>query len=83
MSIGAAQGHDEDIRLHFWFIQMMMVKIHVSCYVCLMTGENDDTLEWPFQGKLTMELLNQLEDENHKQYTMPFNPAIKSCHDLI
>ena len=54
---------------------MMMVQVHVSCYICLMTGEYDDTLEWPFQGKVTMEILNH-EDENHKQYTLPFNESV-------
>ena len=38
---------------------------HISCYVHLMPGKIDDTLEWPFQGKVTIELLNQLEDKNH------------------
>ena len=74
---GAAQDHHEDIRLHFWSILMMMVQVHVSCYICLMTGQYDDTLEWPFQGKVTMELLNQMEGVNHiKQYTMPFNKSV-------
>ena len=46
---------------------------HVSCFVCLMPGEYDDTLEWPFQGKVTVELLNQLEDKNHTKSVMNFN----------
>ena len=46
---------------------------HVSCYVCLMPGEYDDILEWPFQGEVTVELLNQLEDKNHYKCVTPFN----------
>ena len=46
---------------------------HVSCYVNLMPGEYDDTLEWPFQGDVTVELLNQLEDKNHYKKIIPFN----------
>ena len=46
---------------------------HLSCYVCLMSGEYDDTLEWPFQGVVTVELLNQLEDKNHHLKTTVFN----------
>ena len=38
---------------------------HVSVYACLMKGNNDDSLPWPFTGKMTFELLNQLEDKNH------------------
>ena len=45
---------------------------HVSCFVHLMSGEYDDILEWPFQGEVTVELLNQLEDKNHKEVVMRF-----------
>ena len=38
---------------------------HVSVFVYLMCGENDDHLPWPFTGTVTIELLNQLEDDNH------------------
>ena len=46
---------------------------HVSCFICLMAGEYDDMLEWPFQGEVTVELLNQLEDKNHKKITIRYN----------
>ena len=48
---------------------------YVTCYICLMPGEHDDTLEWPFQGEVTIELLNQLEDKNHKEYTLHYNES--------
>ena len=48
----------------------------ISCYVYLMSGKYDDTLEWPFQGEVTIELLNQLEDENHTKYIIHFNESI-------
>ena len=38
---------------------------HVSVFTSLMRGENDDHLPWPFTGTATVELLNQLEDNNH------------------
>ena len=38
---------------------------YVSVGVHLMEGQNDDNLPWPFTGKVTVELLNQLEDDNH------------------
>ncbi|MCG8626699.1 MAG: hypothetical protein MJE68_32450, partial [Proteobacteria bacterium] len=47
---------------------------HVSIYAHLMKGENDDHLPWPFTGKLTFELLNQLEDKNHYSCTVTFPP---------
>ncbi len=46
---------------------------HVSVSACLMKGDNDDSLSWPFTGTVTVELLNQLEDENHhKEIAAPF-----------
>ena len=45
---------------------------HISVFACLMKGDNDDSLTWPFTGKVTFELLNQLEDENHHSMTARF-----------
>ena len=42
---------------------------HVSVYLCLMKGENDDALTWPIKYKCTVTLLNQLKDEGHHTYT--------------
>ena len=49
---------------------------HNSCSVNLMPGEYDDTLEWPFQGEVTVQLLNQLEDKNYFKRTILFNDNI-------
>ena len=38
---------------------------HVSVYLRLMKGENDDALTWPMKYTCTITLLNQLKDENH------------------
>ena len=38
---------------------------HISVFICMMCGENDDRLTWPFRGEVSIELLNQLEDANH------------------
>ena len=40
-----------------------------------MSGEYDNILEWPFQGEVTIELLNQLEDENHHKLVVCFNES--------
>ena len=45
---------------------------HVSVFACLMKGDNDDSLSWPFTGTVSFELLNQLEDKNHHEDTIPF-----------
>ena len=38
---------------------------HVSMFICLMRGYNDDNLKWPFKGTIKVSLLNQLEDRRH------------------
>ena len=43
---------------------------HVSVYLYMMRGENDDNLVWPFQGEVTYTLLNQLEDKDHREVIM-------------
>ena len=57
---------------------------HVSCFICLMSGEYDDTLEWPFQGEVTIELLNQLEDMNHVKGTIHYNESTsEKCKQIV
>ena len=43
------------------------------CELALLPGKYDDTLEWPFQGEVTVELLNQKEDRGHKKIIIYFN----------
>ena len=43
---------------------------HVSVFLLLMKGENDDTLTWPIKYKCTFTLLNQLRDEGHHTGTL-------------
>ena len=43
---------------------------HVSVFVYLMKGDNDDSLTWPFTGTVTFELLNQMVDKNHHKKTV-------------
>ena len=38
---------------------------HLSVYITLMRGDNDDNLKWPFKGTIKVSLLNQLEDDKH------------------
>lgn len=46
---------------------------HISVFACLMRGENDDHLSWPFNGKICIELLNQLDDVNHYERHIHFS----------
>ena len=38
---------------------------NISIYCHLMRGENDDHLRWPYEGIITISLLNQLSDSEH------------------
>ena len=46
---------------------------HVSVYAYLMQGEFDDHLKWPFQGRVVIQLRNQLQDKYHHGYTIDFS----------
>ena len=48
---------------------------HVSVCVCLMRGEYDSRLVWPFRGDITIQLVNHKNDHNHHERTMPFSDA--------
>ena len=46
---------------------------HVSVYVYLMKGEYDSRLVWPFRGDITIQLVNHNNDQDHHEWTVPFN----------
>ena len=50
---------------------------HVSVYLCLMKGENDNALTWPIRYTCTITLLNQLKDEGHysRTYDSPIDKS--------
>ena len=57
---------------------------HISCYIHVLAGKYDDNLEWPFQGEVTIELLNQLEDNNHKACIVKYDESTPdSCKNRI
>ena len=41
---------------------------HLSAYTCLMRGDMDSILKWPFRGTIVIHLLNQVEDDNHIRF---------------
>ena len=46
---------------------------HISAYICLMKGENDHTLPFPFSGIFTIKLLNWKQDTGHVVKSVVFN----------
>ncbi len=45
----------------------------VSICIKLMKGEYDDQLKWPFQGKITVQILNWICDQRHATRVIEFN----------
>ena len=51
------------------------VGTHVSVFLYLMSGEYDNELEWPFQGRISIQLLNQEEPRRHYEMRLNFAEA--------
>ena len=51
---------------------------NVSVCICLMKGENDDNIKWPFRGTITVTLLNQLQPDNHHSNTIRYANEISA-----
>ena len=54
---------------------------HVSIYVCIMQGQFDDSLQWPFREAITIQLLNQTEDKNHVELIINFSDCVDSNYN--
>ena len=48
---------------------------HISVFIFLMRGDFDNHLQWPFRGRISIQLLNQLEDKNHQNASLSFSGA--------
>ena len=46
---------------------------YVAVYVCLMRGECDSDLDWPFEGDVIVELINRREDKKHLPIKVDFD----------
>ena len=56
---------------------------HLAVRICMMKGESDNQLKWPFKGDITVELLSQ-EDEDHFVKLVPFkNATARSCSRVV
>ena len=56
---------------------------HVSVYVGIMEGENDERLQWPFNGEITIELLNWREDKGHVEKIIDHYNAPIDCRTRV
>ena len=53
---------------------------HVSVFTCLMRGDFDSHLKWPFRGTVTIQLVNQLEDKEHHTETIRYTDTTRDAH---
>ena len=53
---------------------------HVSLFTHIMKGEFDDQLSWPFEGKITVELLNQNAENDHHMHEFSYDKDCKHGH---
>ena len=53
---------------------------HISVYIHLLSGDYDDNLTWPFQGKVTIQLVNQEADERHREVLIYFTELVPAMY---
>ena len=46
---------------------------HLSLYACVMKGQHDDRLQWPFTGTIIIVLFNWLKDKRHHKMALPID----------
>ena len=57
---------------------------HVSVYVYFMRGRFDNSLKWPFRGMISIQLLNQVNEERHKTHTLAYDDKTPNkCCDRV
>ena len=56
---------------------------HLFVAICLMRGEFDDQLKWPFRGDITVELLNQEQDKDHYVYDVRYSEIFVKASERV
>ena len=56
---------------------------HMSVFLFLAKGQHDGDLPWPFRNCVTIQLLNQLRDENHFGFVVNFKKAPKKACERV
>ena len=58
---------------------------HLSLYIHLMAGKNDDKLSWPFRGEVNIQLINHRDDHDHYEQNIVFDDSsnVQACSRVI
>ena len=56
-------------------------QVYIKVHVFFMRGEFDDSLKWPFQGEISIQLLDQVNGEQNAKFEMNYDRStiIKAC----
>ena len=46
---------------------------HVSLFTCFVKGENDKRLKWPFSGHITVQLVDQVHNRDHRERVIHYD----------
>lgn len=46
---------------------------HLSVFTCFMQGENDEKLKWPFCGNITVQLIDQVQNRDHRERVISYD----------
>ena len=58
---------------------------HLSLYIHLMAGKNDDLLSWPFRGEVKVQLINHRDDRGHYEQNIVFGDFsnVQACNQVV
>ena len=56
---------------------------HLSASAHLMAGDNDNDLKWPFQGQITLQLVNWAGAHSHVTHVFDYGKAPKECSQRV
>ena len=57
---------------------------HISAFICLIKGENDQNLPFPFSGIFTIQLLNWKQNAHNIEETLAFNKTTRrECTERV
>ncbi|XP_065894686.1 TNF receptor-associated factor 4-like [Dysidea avara] len=56
----------------------LVLSSHISAYLHVVKGANDDKLVWPLKGRFIVKLLNQIEDKEHHPITFTYDVKTSS-----
>ena len=86
VKLGPFYTHDGGYKMQLWVYPNGYGSgegKYLSVFTCLVKGENDKHLDWPFYGSVTVQLLNQLGSNDHLEYTIDYDKNCDPTFSLV